>query len=129
MFNRLFLDPLYRKKYPTKLFDQLKQRKDINDSDLNFIKENDLQIISQKTDFLGVNYYSRGVIRSNEISERQNLPKSVEMGPETDFGWEVYPPGLYDLLVKLKKEYDVGTIFITENGCSYSDGPNEENKI
>ena len=129
MFNRLFLDPLYRKKYPTKLFDQLKQRKDINDSDLNFIKENDLQIISQKTDFLGVNYYSRGVIRSNEISESQNLPKNVEMGPETDFGWEVYPPGLYDLLVNLKKEYDVGTIFITENGCSYSDGPNEENKI
>ena len=129
MFNRLFLDPLYRKKYPTKLFDQLKQRKDINDSDLNFIKENDLQIISRKTDFLGVNYYSRGVIRSNEISESQNLPKNVEMGPETDFGWEVYPPGLYDLLVKLKKEYDVGTIYITENGCSYSDGPNEENKI
>ena len=129
MFNRLFLEPLYNKQYPQKLFDTLKRRKDITDSDLDCIKQNDLKIISEKTDFLGVNYYSRGVIRDEEISESKNLPKNVEMGPNTDFGWEVYPRGVYDLLMKLKTKYNVKTIYITENGCSYSDGPNKNNKI
>ena len=129
MFNRLFLEPLYNKKYPIELFDELKKRQDITAEDLNFIRENDLELIARKTDFLGVNYYSRGVIRDEEISENKNLPRNVEMGPKTDFGWEVYPPGIYDLLILLKKDYGVGTIFITENGCSYSDGPDKENKI
>ncbi len=129
MFNRLFLEPLYNQRYPTELFDALKKRKNITDSDLDCIKQKDFEIISGKTDFLGVNYYSRGVIRNEEISARKNLPKTVEMGPNTDFGWEVYPKGIYDLLVKLKTKYNVKTIFITENGCSYSDSPNEENKI
>ena len=51
------------------------------------------------------------------------------MGPKTDFGWEIHPPGLYDLLVKLKTKYNVGPIYITENGCSYGDSPNKEKKI
>ena len=74
-----------------------------SESDLNFIKQGDLNIISTKTDFLGVNYYSRAVIRNEEIDEKNNLPRNVDMGPKTDFGWEIYPPGIYDLLMRLKK--------------------------
>ena len=129
MFNRLFLEPLYNNKYPQSLFEELKIRNTIKDSDLNFIKENDLIIIGAKTDFLGVNYYSRGVIRSDQTDESHNLPRSVKMGPNTDFGWEVYPRGIYDLLINLKKQYDVENIYITENGCSYSDAPNSDKKI
>ena len=120
---------MYNKEYPTELFDELQHRTDITKEDLNFIKDGDLEIIARETDFLGVNYYSRGVIRDEEINEDENMPKNVEMGPNTDFGWEVYPPGIYDLLMQLKTKYGVGTIYITENGCSYSDGPDEENKI
>ena len=50
------------------------------------------------------------------------------MGPETDLDGKYTPSGLYDLLMKLKKEYCVEAIFITENGCSIR-APNEENKI
>ena len=129
MFNRLFLEPLYNTKYPQSLFDELKIRNAVKDADLNFIQENDLAIIGTRTDFLGVNYYSRGVIRSDQIEENQNLPVDVEMGPVTDFGWEVYPRGIYDLLFRLKKEYNVERIYITENGCSYSDTPNHDKKV
>ena len=129
MFNRLFLEPLYNSKYPTELFDELKERGEIVDDDLNFLKEGDLDIISRDTDFLGVNYYSRGVVRDEEVSQEKNLPKNIEMGPKTDFGWEVYPRGIYDLLLDLKHKYGADNIYITENGCSYSDGPDENNKV
>ncbi len=128
-FNRLYLNPLYKNEYPDDVFEYLKTKSLISESDLNFIKQGDLNIISTKTDFLGVNYYSRAVIRNEEIDENNNLPRNVDMGPKTDFGWEIYPPGIYDLLMKLKNEYKVQNIYITENGCSYGDGPNSEGKI
>ena len=128
-FNRLYLNPLYNNEYPDDVFEYLKTKSLISESDLNFIKQGDLNIISTKTDFLGVNYYSRAVIRNEEIGEKKNLPRNVDMGPKTDFGWEIYPPGIYDLLMKLKNEYKVQNIYITENGCSYGDGPNSEGKI
>jgi len=128
-FNRLYLNPLYNNEYPDDVFEYLKTKSLISESDLNFIKQGDLNIISTKTDFLGVNYYSRAVIRNEEIDENNNLPRNVDMGPKTDFGWEIYPPGIYDLLMRLKNEYKVQNIYITENGCSYGDGPNSEGKI
>ena len=39
--------------------------------DLDFLKQGDLEIISRETDFLGVNYYSRGVVRDEEVSEEK----------------------------------------------------------
>ena len=129
MFNRLFLEPLYNSKYPTEFFDELKKRGEIVEDDLKFLKQGDLEIISRETDFLGVNYYSRGVVRDEEVSEEKNLPKNIEMGPKTDFGWEVYPRGIYDLLLDLKNKYGADNIYITENGCSYPDGPDETNKV
>ena len=128
-FNRLYLNPLYKSEYPDDVFEFLRSRDWISQSDLNFIKDDDLNIISTKTDFLGVNYYSRGVIRNEEIDEKNNHTRNVEIGEKTDFGWEIYPPGIYDLLIRLKNEYSVNNIYITENGCSYGDGPNSEGKI
>jgi len=128
-FNRLYLNPLYKNEYPDDVFEYLKTKSLISESDLNFIKQSDLNIISTKTDFLGVNYYSRAVIRNEEIDEKKNLPRTVDMGPKTDFGWEIYPPGICDLLMRLKNEYKVQNIYITENGCSYGDAPSLEGKI
>jgi beta-glucosidase len=128
-FNRLYLNPLYKNEYPDDVFEYLKTKSLISESDLNFIKQGDLNIISTKTDFLGVNYYSRAVIRNEEINEKKNLPRTVDMGPKTDFGWEIYPPGICDLLMRLKNEYKVQNIYITENGCSYGDAPSLEGKI
>ena len=100
-FNRLYLDPLYNQKYPEILFRRLKEKNLIKKGDLEYIKEGDLQIISTQTDFLGVNYYSRAVIRNEEVDESINSTKNVKLGPKTDFGWEVHPPGIYDLIMRL----------------------------
>ena len=128
-FNRLYLDPLYKQKYPKLLFDRLLEKGAIKQSDLNFIGEGDLKTISTPTDFLGVNYYSRAVIRDESVDEKLNEKQKVTMGPKTDFGWEVYPKGIYDLLKRLQDDYNVNEIMVTENGCSYSDGPDENKKV
>jgi len=40
-------------------------------------------------------------------------------------GWEVYPQGLTDLLVRLKGDYDLPPLYITENGAAYPDRPQD----
>ena len=44
----------------------------------------------------------------------------------TDAGLEVYPPGIYDLVTQISKEYNYPAIEITESGCSYLDAPYAE---
>ena len=47
-------------------------------------------------------------------------------GPLTDAGLEVYPRGIYDLVMQISKEYGFPPIEITESGCSYLDAPYSE---
>ena len=52
------------------------------------------------------------------IGERVNNPK-VET---TDWDWPIYPEGLYDMLIRIKKDYpNYKKIYITENGMGYKD--------
>ena len=39
----------------------------------------------------------------------------------TDMDWEVYPDGLYDLLVRVHAEYAPPSVYITENGAAFPD--------
>ena len=116
-FNDWFLDPLYGKKYP----DEVAQDWISNGliPGIDFINDNDYDIISTPTDFLGINYYSRAIIRSESISESANLPVEIVPGEKTDFDWEVYPDGLENLLIDVYRRYNPKSIYITENGCAY----------
>ena len=49
--------------------------------------------------------------------------------PRTEMDWEVYPRGLYNLLCRLYFEYNAPKLYVTENGCSYSDGPDADGAI
>jgi len=44
-----------------------------------------------------------------------------EDAERTATGWEVYPRGLYDLLARLKRDYDPPALYITENGAAFDD--------
>jgi beta-glucosidase len=39
----------------------------------------------------------------------------------TDMGWEVFPAGLTELLLRLKTDYRLPPLYITENGAAYRD--------
>ena len=128
VFNRMYLDPLYKKSYPQDIFDWLLKDNLIKKSDLEIIFDNALKTISTETDFLGVNYYSRAIVRNKKVPKEKNLPVEIKTGNKTDFGWEIHPDSFYKLLIRIKNDYSLKKIYITENGCSYKIGP-DKNKI
>jgi beta-glucosidase len=129
-FNRWFLEPLYGRGYPQDVIEDHVKAGRIPSSHLDFIQPGDLETIATPTDFLGVNFYSRAVLRSNRIPEEQNAPRTVFVRPDkTDMDWEVAPHSLTTLLKHLHTEYKPGPIYITENGCAYSTAPSADGRV
>jgi beta-glucosidase len=75
-----------------------------------------MRAIAVPLDYLGINYYSRSVVSAGE-------PFDVNSSglPLTDMGWEIYPEGLTDLLLRLHQDYPVPPLYITENGGAFPD--------
>lgn len=72
-------------------------------------------------DFLGVNYYTRNLIRFswNPMNLFGNLIVK-ENAPVSDVGSEIYPEGIYDVCHSCYNKYKL-PIFITENGLCDAD--------
>ena len=128
-FNRWYLDPLFKGRYPADIINNHLKKTRVSENDLDFIKDGDLAVISEPIDFLGVNYYSRAIIRSDEIPDNQNAKPVVLCGEKTDIGWEIHADSLYQLLMRLKNEYPIKSIYITENGAAYNIGPDKNGNI
>jgi beta-glucosidase len=133
--NRFFLDSVFKGFYPEdtlELFETVA-------GPLDFIREGDLEVIATPSDFLGVNYYSRRVIRAVpggvpypwEVVSVGSAP-TTEGGtagvPMTEAGTEITPESFTDLLVRLHRDYDV-PILITENGAVFGDEPGPDGRV
>ncbi len=130
-FNRWFVDPLYRGAYPDDMIAAYTAQGHMAGGPA-FVHSRDMEAISVPIDFLGVNYYTRAVIGKDSLQsglEFNEQPAGTTPAERTEMGWEVYPQGLYDLLVRLQTDYNPGKLYITENGASYSDGPAEDGKV
>lgn len=113
--NRWFLDPLVGRGYPQDMVNSY-------GIDMDFVQHGDMDVISVPVDFLGVNYYTRNIVRSTAVGEDENLPSvNFPKGAITEMGWEVYPKGLYNLLGRLHFDYNFPAIYITENGAAFPD--------
>ena len=125
-FNRWFLDPVFGRYYPADMVDVYTQAGYLPNG-LDFVEDGDFTAMGAQTDFLGVNYYTRGVVRMGE----DGMPEQVTApdAPRTDLGWEIYPEGLYHLLNRLYFEYRIPKLYITENGASYADSPDADGRI
>ena len=123
-FNRWFMDPLYKGSYPQDVIEERHRLGQISEPALDYVLDGDLQTIATPTDFLGINYYSRAIIRDHAIAESENEARTLHDPPKeelTDMGWEVYPEGLYDLMVRVHQDYAPASVYITENGASFPD--------
>jgi beta-glucosidase len=107
--RRWYTDALFLGRYPDEVLADL-------GADAPTIEPGDPAAIHQPLDYLGVNYYSRGVSSAG-------APYDVQASglPLTDMGWEVYPRGLTELLLTLKREYPLPPVYITENGAAFRD--------
>ena len=113
-YNRFFVGGVFKKAYPETVLTGLEPH-------LPDGWQNDFDVIGSKIDWCGINYYTRSIIGPDN-GGWPNL-KSVEGPlPKTQMGWEVYPQGLQDFILRTWKEYSGDLpIFITENGMANKD--------
>jgi beta-glucosidase len=109
--NRWFLDPIFRGSYPADLLER-------NEIVAPFVQDGDFDAISAPLDFLGVNNYFRFVVSAGAEGPRMVGNPEAQ---HTDMGWEVYPDGLYRLLVGVARDYAPPAIYVTENGAAFGD--------
>jgi beta-glucosidase len=121
--NRWFLDPISARGYPADIVAHYGHPMD-------FVQAEDLEAIAVALDFLGVNYYTRNIVRSSEVAEADNAPRTVLPKPNrTEMGWEVCPEGLYDILGRLHLDYHFPALYVTENGAAYRDEVGQDGSV
>jgi beta-glucosidase len=120
--NRLFLDPLLRGEYSADVLEMM-------GAFFPPMQEGDLKIIAAPLDFLGVNYYTRAVMRYDP--QVPGVQASDIHPPQSEYSqmWEIYPPGIYDLLERVWEEYHPPRIFVTENGVCVPDGVDFDGRV
>ncbi|MFN2221522.1 MAG: glycoside hydrolase family 1 protein, partial [Candidatus Promineifilaceae bacterium] len=127
-YFRWFLDPIYGRRYPADMVDYYASQGRLPEG-LNFVRPGDMETIAAPTDFLGINYYTRHVARDESPG---NQPQTLFPDPpeaRTAMDWEVAPKSFYRLLNRIHFEYQVPVMYITENGCSYLDEPDENGRV
>ncbi len=114
-FNRWFFDAIFKGKYPEDVVSAY-------GADMPRIEPGDMETISGKIDSVGINYYSRGIVREDTgIPYPHAADVRQESSEYTEMGWEVYPNGLRDMIVRIKDDYHPGEIFVAENGAAFED--------
>jgi beta-glucosidase len=124
--NRWFLDPVLKGFYP----EDMRRRYESLVGPLDFVREGDLATINAGSDFIGVNYYSRRVMRAEPKEEpfgwKVVVPEGVEL---TDAGTEITPDAFTELLVRLRDDYLELPLLICENGAVYGDEPGPDGRV
>ena len=114
LFNRWYLGGVFKGAYPEELTSLLGAY--LPD---NF--ERDMEVVSRPLDWVGINYYTRGLYAADPSAPLFHSRRVVGSLEKNDLGWEIYPQGLTELLVRVSTEYTKLPIYVTENGMSEDD--------
>jgi beta-glucosidase len=121
--NDWFLRPAMKGEYPHAYVDQEKTlaRMDIRPGDMELVKE--------PLDFIGVNLYQRSIVAAAPNDRNLGARQVPGPGPRTDFNWEVWPAAIYQMLMRVHRDYPGVPLYVTENGCSYGDRPGPDGRV
>ena len=114
--NRIFLDPVLLGDYSPIVrsvfaefgFEEL-------------IVDGDLELIAGPIDFIGINHYQRVIAWAEDGAGFLNLREQPAEPATTSFGWSVIPESLYDVLVRVSRDFTNLPIYVTESGASFDD--------
>ncbi|MCK1204586.1 6-phospho-beta-galactosidase [Streptococcus uberis] len=140
--NRFLLDATYLGHYSDVTMEAVTHILSQNGGQLD-LREEDFRILEEAkdlNDFLGINYYMSDWLegidceteivhnsRGNKGSSKHQVKgvgrRTLDIGvPRSDWDWVIYPKGLYDQMMRIKKEYpNYHKIYVTENGLGYKD--------
>jgi len=121
--NRWFLDPIFKGDYPAELRAAFGGR-------LPPFTDEHRALVQSPTDFVGVNYYSRAVVRHDPADSL--LQREIVRVPGaacTAMGWEIYPRGLYEILTWAGDNYGDPVLYVTENGAAFDEAPGPDGVV
>ena len=132
--NRWWMDAIFYGKYPEILVEEF------GSEFLDAILPGDMELAQTPNDWLGINYYFDTRVGASDSAKTVEFDNSAllgltidstPVGELTNMGWPITPAGLSGMLVRWHKEFGerLPQIFITENGCAYPDGPDQNGKI
>ena len=128
--NLWFLEPPLRGRYPNAFA--------FSPAVFMKIHQDDMDQARAPLDFIGINLYYRTLVAATSLAERLAdrrfllLPARMaagEKGPKTDNGWEVWPQSLYEMVMRITRDYGRPVLEITENGCACNKGPGADGRI
>lgn len=113
----MFLHPVFLGGYSKELLEYFE-----NNNLMPDIQDGDFDVIRQKLDFYGLNFYNGLYDNVDQIRKKEQA-----QGGNYQDRPESHPEALYDVLHMLIEEYKIQIpIYITENGIPQSDGPDVE---
>lgn len=115
IFNRWFIEAISKGTYPSEVLEGFNPHMPENWQD-------DMALISQPIDWLGVNYYTRHRMYADPSIPWPSIGERPGDLARTQMGWEIYPDGLHHFLTRLSRDY-VGDmpLYVTENGMAWDD--------
>ena len=121
--NEQFADPALLGSYPPAL-------KEIFGDAWPDFPADDFQLTRQPVDFVGINYYTRAVVKHYEQGYPCRASRVRQRhATHTETDWEVYEQGLADTLRWFKQRYGDLPLYITENGAAFYDPPVAEGEV
>jgi beta-glucosidase len=137
MNNLFFLETAMNGKYPNAFVGETPY-------DAMGFRAGDEKIMQVPLDWIGFHYYTRRFVSAAGQAARggggslatetqdtgaggngytQFISEMPTEGAITDGGLEIWPRGIYDLVMQISHEYNFPVIEITESGCGYLDAP------
>lgn len=114
ILNRSMLDPIFKATFPSDLLDLIALL-------LPPSFDDDLKIAAQPLEFLGINYYTRAVIRNEPGIPFVEFSEIHPSGTPYSMMWEIYPPGIYEIITRIWTDYHPAEIIVSENGMPLAD--------
>ncbi len=134
LVNWTFSDPVLSGRYPDQVADLVVDRVAARVPGFGPDRlAEDLAVISEPLDWFGLNHYSPALV-SAPSDPTAPMPFDLGVVPDvatTDFGWPVVPEAFTEILIALRDRYGdaLPPVYVTENGCSYGDGPDENGRV
>lgn len=117
MLNRSFIEPFLGLGYPVADLAVLQKIHE-------FIRPNDLENAVFDFDFIGLQCYTREVVKHSLFTpylKAKLVPAARRNVAFTEMGWEIFPDSMYHLLKQFSQYSNLPGIIVTENGAAFKD--------
>lgn len=118
-----YFEPVVFGHYPVHASEWFKQK-----GLLPEISQEDMKLIAEPIDFLGINHYFVNYVAADESNTREGTKPVHPAVHQTDIGWPVTEDGFYEMLKYFQSVLKV-PLYITENGISLNDIVTVEGKV